>query len=128
MNLLGGVQLTESEFNVRAALAEDRQNCRKDIAGRCTDEPDDQSPGLSICRALSGQHRFVRLREDEACLLHEDSACVCEMNAVFHPVEEWDPQLLLQFSNLSAERWLGHVQTLGRTAEVELLGDGDEVL
>ena len=35
--------------------------------------------------------------------------------------------LLLELADLLAERRLGHVQPLRRAAEVQLLGDGDEV-
>ena len=41
--------------------------------------------------------------------------------------EQRDAELFLQLPDMSAERWLGHVQPLGRAPEVELLGDGDEV-
>ncbi|HTR77771.1 MAG TPA: hypothetical protein VMH39_06660 [Gemmatimonadaceae bacterium] len=39
-----------------------------------------------------------------------------------------DVEFLLQQLHLAAQRWLGHVQSLGRPAEMHLLGDGDELL
>jgi hypothetical protein len=41
--------------------------------------------------------------------------------------EQLHAQLTLERLDLEAERWLGDAQPLGRPAEVQLLGDGDEV-
>jgi hypothetical protein len=41
--------------------------------------------------------------------------------------EQLHAQLPLQGLDLGAERWLGDAQPLGGSAEVQLLGDGDEV-
>ena len=38
-----------------------------------------------------------------------------------------DSDLGLELSNLLAERWLGDLQSLGGSAEVKVLGDGEEV-
>jgi hypothetical protein len=42
-------------------------------------------------------------------------------------VQQPHAQLALQGLDLEAERRLGDAQALGRPAEVQLLGDGDEV-
>jgi hypothetical protein len=43
------------------------------------------------------------------------------------PIEEVDPEFLLQQLHLAAQRWLRHVQAFGGTSEVHFLGDGDEL-
>jgi hypothetical protein len=42
-------------------------------------------------------------------------------------LEQLDAELALECPDSLAERRLRHVQALGRPAEVQLLGDGDEV-
>ncbi len=42
-------------------------------------------------------------------------------------VEEPRPELFLEHANLLAERRLRHVQTHGGTAEMQLLGQHDEI-
>jgi hypothetical protein len=51
----------------------------------------------------------------------------CQPHAVGAAVEQRRAQLPFQHPDLLAQRWLGDVKALGRTSEVQFLGNGDEV-
>ena len=66
------------------------------------------------------------LREQLACLGDENVAGLGELDDPLGAVDEADLQLLLQRLELLAEAGLRHVAARGGTAEMQLLGKGDE--
>ena len=60
-------------------------------------------------------------------LLEQGGARDGELDAARAAVEELDPELLLESAHLLAYGGLRDVQPIGGAAEVQFLGDGDEV-
>src|SRR4051812_24003838 len=74
-----------------------------------------------------GQLRQVRLSQHPSRLLEHGSARGCERDLPLGAVEEPHAQFLLELANLLTDRRLRHMETLCRSAEVQLLGNRDEV-
>jgi hypothetical protein len=45
----------------------------------------------------------------------------------WRPDEQWSSDLVLESTDLPADRWLGDAEPNGRATHISLLGDGDEV-
>lgn len=73
------------------------------------------------------QHRLVYLGQHLAGLVEEQPAGVGEFDAAVGALEQARTDFLLQRLDLLAQRRLGDPQALGGAAEVQLLGDGDEI-
>jgi hypothetical protein len=71
--------------------------------------------------------RFIGLAQDAPRLVEKDGAGGGQRDASSSPMEKIDAQLELELPDLLAQRGLSEMQTLGRTPEVQLLGDGNEV-
>jgi len=67
------------------------------------------------------------LRQDDARLLHEHTASFGELHLAFGAVEELDPELFFELPDLMAERRLTQIQPFGGPAEVQRLGQHDDV-
>ena len=61
-------------------------------------------------------------------MLEEEHSWAGELHAARRAHEERGAELVLETSNLAADRWLRDAKAAGRTAHVALLCDGDEVL
>ena len=67
------------------------------------------------------------LTEQISCSAKEDVAFRRESHLLSGAVKERRPELCLEQTNLLRKRRLGHSEPFGRAAEMEFLGDGDEV-
>jgi len=67
------------------------------------------------------------LRQDDARFLHEHAARFGELDLTLGAVEELDPKLFFELPDLMAERRLTEMQPIGGAAEVERLGQRDDV-
>jgi hypothetical protein len=70
---------------------------------------------------------LLELDQDPTCLPQQGSPGRRQLHPAAIAFEEPDADLLLQLGDLTAQGGLGNVQALRCPAEVELLGDGDEV-
>jgi len=68
-----------------------------------------------------------RLRQDDARLLHEHAARFGELHLSLGAMEELDAEFLFELPDLMAERRLAEMQPLGGAAEVQRLGQRDDV-
>jgi hypothetical protein len=68
------------------------------------------------------------LCEQAPALAEQRASGVGELDATTGPGEQSDPKLLFQPADLVTQGRLGDVQPLGGAPEMELLGDGHEVL
>jgi hypothetical protein len=66
--------------------------------------------------------------ERPAALVKENGAGRGEVNVTAVALEQRDPELVLEPSDLLAKGGLRDVESLGRAAEMQLLSDGNEVL
>ena len=88
----------------------------------------DPQPHRRPCRGRArGATGHLGLLEDPPRLLEHRGAGLRQLDAAVGPLQEPDPELGLELADLLAHRGLRDVQALGRAAEVQLLGDGDEV-
>jgi len=72
-------------------------------------------------------HGDIELRERRARLGEKDLACRRERDLPLSTREELDADLALQLTDLLTERRLSGFEPLRGPAEIQLLGDGDEV-
>jgi hypothetical protein len=61
------------------------------------------------------------------CLWEEGDPGVSQGNAALRAVKQLHPEFILEFANLLRDRGLSDVQPLGGPAEMQLLGDCDEI-
>jgi len=106
-------------------FAERSQHVRKQRAGRGTVEADSQA---SAPRRLDGLDDALCLVEQSTALCQKGLTCRCELYLPTRSLEQSHAELLLELTDLLAERRLRDVQSCCGAAEVKLLRDGHEVL
>ena len=128
VELLGRWELAEIECDIRVAVrkvaedfgehgvehrrADEAHRQRADLAGR--------HPARGVRRPLDGREDLTRLDE-------EPRSRRGQLDAPAVALQQSHAKLRLERANLLAERWLRDVQALGRSVEVELLGDCHEI-
>jgi hypothetical protein len=105
------------------ALECDRHFGRKGV----WEQADAQLLDGTLRRVARRKLRELSLAEHSSRLYEERLACNGQGHLSLRAVEQTDAELLLEFTNLLANRRLGDVQPFGRAAEVQLLGYRDEV-
>ncbi len=123
----GGVGLVELELYVGelpAITAEHGGQCCEHAGA---DEADAKGADLAAADAACLFEVLLYVAEGAAGALEEDEACAGELDGARGADEESVAEDLLELANLLGEGRLGEVQALGCAAEVQLLGDGDEV-
>ena len=122
------VHLEERDPDVRQMHAEEAkdfgQNAR---VGGGVDEADAQPPDLSPCCTFGGPLGTRRLGECEASFGEKRASRGSELYSASDALEQRRADLALEVADLTGERRLRDVEPRGRSAEVELVGDGDEV-
>ena len=88
---------------------------------------DPQPRPRRLVRVAGGELGDLGLVEHAAGLHEQGGAGHGERHAAVGPVEQADSELGLELADLLAHGRLRDVQTLGGAAEVQLLGDRDEV-
>jgi hypothetical protein len=117
----------ELDLDVGEALVPDPQDAREDVQVGRGGEADREATDLAAAGALRDTLRSLGLRENLAGVLEKRAACGCELDAALRPVEEGDPELLLELANLLAEWGLRDLDPRGGATEVQFLRDGEEV-
>ena len=121
-----GVADVEVELDVGVARAVGVDDRAGDAAGERTGQADAQPPALARAGGARHRGRVLGLRQHRARLVQQRRARRRERHAAAVAVKERDPELGLQRAHLLADAGLGHVQALGRAAEVQLLGHHHE--
>lgn len=75
-----------------------------------------------------GNDRTVDGLEDRSGMVEEDPSPRQQRHTPRRAPEQWRSELGLERSDLAAERWLRHMESLRSATDVALLGDGDEVV
>ena len=91
------------------------------------DEADRQPADLAALDAPRLARRVLDGVEDLARAHEERRPGRGQLDLALVAQQQLRADLLLELADLLAQRRLGHVQALRRAAEVQLLGDGDEV-
>jgi hypothetical protein len=125
--LLGCPEKPELELDVRVTLAEGGQQPREHVQLRGRHVSDDQVPDFPARRPARDLGRTVRLRQRQSRLHEEGTAGVRELDSTARPMEESEPELALEATNLLTERRLGDMQAPRRSSEVQVFRDGDEI-
>jgi hypothetical protein len=76
---------------------------------------------------MRGDRRPVEVGQDLPRVEEEDASGLGQLHIVRGPLQQRDSQLPFQALQLLAQRGLDDVLARGRPAEVQLLGQGDEV-
>src|SRR6185312_2860820 len=88
----------------------------------------DAEAGVGVAVGVaSGLPGPLREQEHAPGLLEHRGSGIGQGDLARGPVQQVDAELLLELANLLADRGLGDVEALGGTAEMQLLGDGDEI-
>jgi hypothetical protein len=90
--------------------------------------PGNQPIGVrSLLRLSRASKRFLRADD---CLIRfnqKSTACIGQAHRYTAlSLKKLDSKFIFQSSNLTAQRWQAHVQTLGGTAEGQFFGNSDE--
>jgi hypothetical protein len=97
------------------------------VNGADTVKPRRSSPISPRC-ARAACSTAVEARDDRAGLGQEQPAGLGQLDAAVGAVEQPRADRFLQRADLLAERWLGDAEPFGGAAEVQFLGDGDEIV
>ena len=125
--LLAGAELVQAQRDVRRVVAERAQQLGHERVHRRADEADRQPADLAALDA-PGLARCVLDRVEDLPRPDEERlAGGRQLDPALVAQQQRRPDLLLELADLLAQRRLRHVQALGRAAEVQLLGDDDEV-
>ncbi len=88
---------------------------------------DDQLPHLSTSRPARYLGRTVGLGQRQPRFDQEGTAGVRELDSTARAMQETDPELALETTNLMTQRWLCDMKAPCRSTEVQLFRDGDEI-
>jgi hypothetical protein len=122
-----GVLLAQLHLDRRIVPAVHRQHLSQlhhDPARRAQPDPAAYPTGPTQ-HLLLDRHQ---IGEDPLRVLQQGRPGRCQRHAVVVPLEEHQPQLPFQPADLLRQRRLRHTQRLGRPGEMQLPGDGLEVL
>jgi hypothetical protein len=89
-------------------------------------EAEAQGSGRALVDAPGQIARCLDQRQHPASLGQERPPGLGQHHPAVVTLEQPDPYRPLEFLDLAAQRRLGHVESLGGSAEVQFLGDGDE--
>lgn len=88
---------------------------------------DPDAAELARRRASRGRDRQVGLGQGPPGALEQRPAGFGESDLPGAAAQHVGAELLLELADRDAQGWLGHVQSVGGAAEVQLLGDCDEI-
>ena len=100
---------------------------RRHVVRRRADRRHRHAPDLAEPRAAHLIGGALGLGEEAAPFIEKEGAGRGEPDLPAGPIEQPDTELLLEGPDLLAEARLRHAEAVGGAAEVELLGDGDEI-
>ena len=123
-----GLVLVEQEDQLRVGLPHGLHHGREQVRRDGGDHAEAQAPGEGFALRARRVQELVRGGEDRARLGGQLEARAGRHHPARVPLEQLHAQQGLQLLELGAERRLGDAARLGRLAEVQVLGDGDEVL
>ena len=109
----------------RVSLAEQAQKAGQELAGGRPVEADHQAIRAG---GTSDRNGSLRLGQEPPTLRQQCPTCRRELDPAAGSFQQRHAELLLQPSDLMAQRRLGDMQALRGATEVKLFGDGDEVL
>ena len=81
----------------------------------------------AVTRVPGGPPCHLGVVQHASRLRQEGGAGVRQRDAPLASIEQPHPKLVLELADLFADSWLRYVQPLGGAAEMQLLGDRDEV-
>jgi hypothetical protein len=83
--------------------------------------------GFSFLGMARGLRRVSSLNHQFSSLIQKDTSCFGQLHTALVARKECDTQILLELTDLTAQRRLGDVQLLRGPAKVEVFGDGKEI-
>jgi len=86
-----------------------------------------QSAKPAGLRRLHSLNRFCDIGKQTSCVGQKDAPRMRQLDVTLVALEERDAELLLQHTDLEAQRRLCNPKTAGRAREMELFGDSDEI-
>jgi len=125
--LVRGPHLAHGEAHLRPALAEGGEDRRQEFQRGRAGDADDQVAGLSLPGAPRRRPRPLDLLQNLSGLPQQGLAGRGQLDRASAAIEQGHAQFVLQRLDLLGERRLGHVQRLGRPAEMPVFREDDEV-
>jgi hypothetical protein len=122
-----GAGLEEAQLHVGAGVVEATQERWQHRPGRGRDEGQGQPAGVALAGAAHGFRGGVDVGEEPPGVLGEPAAGFGEVHTAAVADEQGDAQLVFQPRELGGQRWLGEVQSRGRSGDGALFRDGEEV-
>ncbi|MNG21033.1 hypothetical protein D3C84_1053550 [compost metagenome] len=99
---------------------------RQDIKHGRRNRADGQHPRLPRHRLLHGEFQPLQLVRELAHGRQNRRPHRGQLRTASRAIKQLDLERLLQHLDLLAQRWLGHAQTLGRSAEILFFGNSQE--
>jgi hypothetical protein len=100
---------------------------RQRLKTRRRAERDAQRAELPASDAPRGIDGEIERLEDTPGAMEKRLPCIGERDVTRRARQQLSPEVPLELPDRGAQRWLRHVEPLRRPAEVQLLGDRDEV-
>lgn len=121
-------QLVQAELQVGICLPGFANEGGYESHVRRRQEAESQLASFAASHTASQLARALDFLESMRRLVEEGAAGLSEANASLRASEQIGPQRPLELADGTAERRLADVQPFGRPTEMQLVGDGDEVV
>ncbi len=121
------MELDQRHMNRRSSLPESPHDGGEGKPGCQIDVPHPQPAYFAPGSAAGGFDRLAGSLEGPTRFSQKQPSRLGERDFSLGPVKQENPELLLELLDLLTQGGLGQVETGGGPAEVELLGEGDEV-
>jgi hypothetical protein len=125
-NLLDRGQVSDSRLNYRVVLLQRVEKAKQAVERKVVDAADPKIyfEGAGAPRLGDGE---IEAGKNPACLLREDASCFSRTYNPAGALEELDAKVVFELANRLRQRWLCHVQGLGRAPEVQFLEHCEEI-
>src|SRR6185437_13534824 len=127
VHLLLGEQLAQIDLDARESRTQVAQDARHQLVAQRTDEAHDDPPDQALARLARLVDGAVALGEQAARLGEEHAARRRELDRALGAGQQLDADRLLKPLDGVAQRRLRHMEPRRGAAEMELLGDDDEL-
>lgn len=125
--LIGRGERDDIHHDGRMPFAKPPDDCRKEMRQGELYAADDQSSGFLCRNRPDMRHGLIDGGEDLAGMLEKNHAGRRKCHPAGRPGEQTCADPVLELPDLLTERRLGHAQTFCSAAEVEFLGQPDEI-
>jgi hypothetical protein len=124
----GATLFAKGHGDVRELFLENAEHGRQEVRGDSREDADSDHPDAAAFGFEHAGAGFVDVGEDSFGVRDEEFPCAGDLHLAADALEERDPEVSFEASDLDAEGRLGFAELVGSAPEVPGAGDGEEAL